>query len=287
MQLLARGDFDVILNGVSLHYTVRGSGPALLLHSGGPGLDARTWGDCAGLDGQFTLIILHPRGSGLSGDPPDGSFTLEDYAADVDALRRHLGLGRINLLGWSHGGMVAQVYAARYAQCVDRLVLFSTSAYFGEFLLDMEAAVQSFRDQPWFEDSYAALQDEWAGRYSSGEDMAGLLTRELKFYFYRFDDSAARYLDGIRPYPVRIESLRAFNATEAPTMDLRPLLSKIRASTLVLAGRHDFIANLAMAEEIRRHISDAQLEIFDHSGHFALVEEPERFREAVCTFIQR
>jgi proline iminopeptidase len=285
MQGLEAGEHDLVLDGITLHYTVRGSGPPLVLHSGGPGLDARTWGDCAGLDRDFALVILHPRGSGLSGDPADGSFTLADYAADLDALRCHLGLARIDLLGWSHGGMVAQVYAARYPESVDHLVLYSTSACFGAFLDNMEEKIQGYRDQPWFEDAYAALQDEWTGRYVTGEEMSALLVRELKFYFCRIDSRAAEYLDSIRPYPVRIDSLRAFNENEAPTMDLRPLLSRIRAPTLVLAGRHDFITNLAMAEEMQRHIASAELAVFDHSGHFAIVEEPDRFRERVCRFI--
>src|SRR5882672_3523336 len=68
---LAPGQHKAVLNGVRLHYNVRGSGPALLAHSGGPGMDARCWDDFAHIDDFATVVALHPRGSGLSGPAPD------------------------------------------------------------------------------------------------------------------------------------------------------------------------------------------------------------------------
>jgi proline iminopeptidase len=55
--------------------------------------------------------------------------------------------------------------------------------------------------------------------------------------------------------------------------------------TLVIAGRHDFITNVSMAEEMVKHIPNARLEIFEDSGHFALVEEPEKFYRVVKEFV--
>lgn len=69
-------------------------------------------------------------------------------------------------------------------------------------------------------------------------------------------------------------------------MDLRPQLEKISVPTLVIARWHDFIANVAMAEEMARHIPDAQLEVFEDSGHFALVEEPEKFYRVIKQFVR-
>jgi proline iminopeptidase len=54
-------------------------------------------------------------------------------------------------------------------------------------------------------------------------------------------------------------------------MDLRSRLQKITVPTLIIVGRHDFITNVAMAEEMVKHIPDARLEIFEDSGHYALV----------------
>ena len=67
MAQLIAGEYDVTLNGVQIHYTVRGKGPLLIAHSGGPGADARDWDDFAKIDDFVTIIAIHPRGSGLSG----------------------------------------------------------------------------------------------------------------------------------------------------------------------------------------------------------------------------
>jgi proline iminopeptidase len=285
LQLIA-GEYDVELNGVQIHYTVQGSGPVTIAHSGGPGMDARGWSDFAKIDEFVTIVMMHPRGSGLSGPAEGDAYLLPDYASDVEALRIHLGLEKPIVMGWSHGGMVAMQYAFSYPDSLSKLILVDTSAYFGEFLNDVEGAVQEFKNEPWFEKSFAALKAEWAGEYQTDEDMARLWAEEMKFYFKRFDERAATYHERTKDLPVRIGPLKTFNDKEAATMDLRPYLGRIVVPTLVIVGRHDFITNVAMAEEMVKYIPNARLEIFEDSGHFALVEEPEKFYRVIKEFVE-
>ena len=285
MSQLYPGEYDVTLNGVQIHYTVQGSGPVMIAHSGGPGTDARFWDDFAKIDDFVTIVMMHPRGSGLSGPANGDAYLLPDYASDMEALRIHLGLEKPIVMGWSHGGMVAQQFAFTYPDSLSKLILIDTSAYVGEFLSDMEGAVQGFRNEPWFEKSFAALKAEWAGEYQTDEDMARLWAEEMKFYFKRFDARAEAYHGRTKDLPVRIRPLQTFNDKEAATMDLRPHLKKIGVPTLVIVGRHDFITNVAMAEEMVRHIPNARLEIFEDSGHFVLVEEPEKFYRVTKEFV--
>jgi proline iminopeptidase len=63
-------------------------------------------------------------------------------------------------------------------------------------------------------------------------------------------------------------------------------LSKITVPTLVIVGRHDFITNVDMAEEMVKHIPDARLEVFEDSGHYALVEEREKFYRVIKEFVE-
>lgn len=286
MSHLIPGEYDVTLNGMHIHYTVRGSGPPLIAHSGGPGMDARDWDDFARLDEFVTLVAVHPRGSGLSGPAEGAAYLLTDYASDLQALRIHLGLDKPVLMGWSHGGMVAMQFAFTYPESVSKLILFDTSAYFGEFLGDIEGAVQAFKQEPWFEKSFAALKAEWDGNYETDEDMSRLWVDEMKFYFKRFDERAAAYHERTKDLSIRIAPLKTFNDKEAATMDLRPHLKKITVPTLIIVGRHDFITNVAMAGEMAKHIPDARLEIFEDSGHFAFVEEPEKFYRVIKEFVE-
>lgn len=283
---LIPGEHDAVLNGIRIHFTVRGRGPALIAIYGGPGMDARGFGDFAGVDEFVTLVIMHPRGSGLSGPAPcEDDYLLPHYAADVEALRRHLGIEKPIVMGWSHGGMVAQRFAFTYPDSLSKLILLDTSAYFGEFLNDIAAAVREFRDRPWFADSCAALKKEWAGDYRTDEDMTALWSHEMKFYFRDFDARAEAYHRQTKDLTLRMAPLKCFNEKEAPTMDLRPRIREIKVPTLVLVGRHDFITTVPMAEEIVRYVPGARLEIFECSGHFTFVEEPERFYSIVKGFV--
>ena len=286
MPTLFSGEYGVTFNGVQIHYTVSGSGPILFAHSGGPGMDARAWDDFGKIGEFVTLVVIHPRGSGLSGPAPEKAYLLPDYAADVEALRIHLGLESPILMGWSHGGMVAMQYAFTYPDSLSKLILFDTSAYFGEFLSNIEAAVQEFREEPWFETSFAALRAEWDGKYEGDEDMWRLWVEEMKFYFRKFDSRARAYHERTKDLSIHIDPLRTFNEREAATLDLRPHLNQIAVPTLVIVGRHDFITNVAMAEEIAKHIPDARLEVFEESGHFAFVEEPEKFYRVIKDFVE-
>lgn len=286
MSQLTAGEYDIVLNGVSIHYTVRGRGPVLIAHSGGPGFDARDWDDFGRIDDFVTIVAIHPRGSGLSGPAAGDAYTLPDYASDVEALRIHLGLEKPILMGWSHGGVVAQQYVIAHPNSLSKLILFATSAHFGEFLGDIELAVQAFKDEPWYEKSLAALKAELAGEFETEADMRRLWADEMKFYFKSFGTREAAYHERTKDLSISLAPLKIFNEKEFMTLDLRPQLKNISIPTLIVAGRHDFITNVLMAEEMRKHIPDARLEIFEDSGHFLFVEEPEKFYRVIKEFVE-
>src|ERR671936_3145862 len=172
-------------DGRSLGYRRSGSGPTLVCHGGGPGFSALYLGNLAELDEQLELVALDPRGTGGSDRPADArAYTIDDYATDLEELRAHLGLERINLLGHSHGGVVALDYAARFPDRVERLVLASTLARFApEQERAMEAEMAARSGEPWYADAVAALEAEQAGNFSSDEELAELVFRELTLYF--------------------------------------------------------------------------------------------------------
>ena len=119
-------------DGRKLGYRQLGNGPVLVCHPGGPGFSSLYFGDLAGLWERYTLVLLNPRGTGGSDKPADTrAYQIDDYVDDVEALREHLGLERVMLLGHSHGGTVAQAYAAKHPGRVRKLVLASTLARFG------------------------------------------------------------------------------------------------------------------------------------------------------------
>ncbi|HEX3507259.1 MAG TPA: alpha/beta hydrolase [Candidatus Dormibacteraeota bacterium] len=275
-------------DGRKLAYHKMGSGQVVVCHPGGPGFSALYFADLAGLWERFTLVLLDPRGTGGSARPNDRmAYRIEDYVADVEELRLHLGLDRLMLLWHSHGGVVAQAYAARHPEKVERLVLASTLARFGDA---QQAAMREGMDkrsgQPWYADAVAALDAEQEGRFSSDEEMAGLLFRELPLYFAHYGAAEAGYLDTLKVETPNADTLKLFNQQIFETFDLRGELGAIKAPTLVITGEEDFICGPVCADEIASGIKGAKKVIVGDSGHMIFIEQPEEFQRDVADFLE-
>ena len=275
-------------DGRTLGYHTMGSGPVLVCHPGGPGFSSLYFGDLAGLWERFTLVLLNPRGTGNSGRPKDSSaYQIEDYVSDVEELRVHLGLERLLLLGHSHGGVVAQAYAARSPGRVERLVLASTLARFGQPQQEaMREGMDRRSGQPWYPDAVAALEAEQEGKFSGDEEMAELVFRELPLYFAHFGPAEAGYLDTLKTETLNADALKLFNKEIFETFDLRGELGSITAPTLVITGEEDFICGPVCADEIAEGIKGARKVIVGDSGHMIFVDQPEAFEGEVAEFLE-
>jgi proline iminopeptidase len=256
-------------------------------HPGGPGFSSTYFADLAALWEQFTLVMLNPRGTLGSGRPADpAAYRIDDYVADVEELRQHLGLERMLLLGHSHGGMVAQAYAAQYPGRVRALVLASTLARFGEKQeAAMQAGMEKRAGQPWYQDALAALEAEQAGDFKTDDEMAALVFRELPLYFAHFGAAEAGYLDTLRAEKLNADALRLFNKEIFNTFDLRDQLPNIKAKTLVITGDEDFICGPLCTDEICEGIRDAKKVIVGDAGHMLFVEQPQPFHDEVADFL--
>ena len=274
-------------DGRKLTYRKLGHGPVLVCHPGGPGFSADYFGDLAALWEQHTLVMLNPRGTGGSDRPADPSaYTIDDYVDDVEALRRHLGLERMLLLGHSHGGVVAMAYAAKHPGRVRKLVLASTLARFGsQQELAMKAGMDKRATQPWAGDAMAALEAEQAGKFSTDAELSELFLREMPLYFAHFGEAEAGYLDTLRTEPINADTLKLFNNEIFTMFDLRSSLPSIAAKTLVITGDEDFICGPVCAEEICAGISGARLVVVGDAGHMVFIEQPQAFHDEVATFL--
>ncbi len=274
-------------DGLALAYRLSGSGPTLVCHPGGPGFSSRYFADLAGLGDTFTLALLNPRGTEGSDRPADPvAYAVEDYVADLDDFRAHLGLERMLLLGHSHGGVVAQAYAAAHPDRIERVMLASTLARFqAEQETAMEAAMAARAGEPWYEDAVAALEAEQAGEWGTDEELAKLTLREFPFYFAVYGDLEAEYLRELEGEVPCGDALRLFNHEIFTTFDLRPELPRITAPTLVITGEHDFICGPVCAREIADGIDDAELVLLADCGHFVFVEQPQAFADELTRFL--
>ena len=153
MSSLVAGD------GTRLAYTELGQGPRLICLPGGPGRASAYLEDLGGLSETRTLIRLDTRATGHSELPADpASLRFDRLAGDVEALRTHLELERVDVLAHSAGCLVAQAWAAAHPERVRSLVLVTpTDRLQGGQRSDV-AAIRATRDgEPWYADAAPAV----------------------------------------------------------------------------------------------------------------------------------
>jgi len=274
-------------DGRSLFYETRGEGAPVVCHPGGPGFSGAYLGILGGLDRSYTIVALDPRGTGGSDQPgSDDSYALDDYVADLGLMQDHLGLDRIDLLGHSHGSLVALLYASRYPGRIRRLVLVAVGSRFHDEQIEaMHAAMQQRSGEPWFDDASAALQQEQEGNFRDDAELGRIVARELPFYFAHHGENEQAFVRLALERPVHGAALRYFNSREFLTFDLRPALASVTAPTLVVAGEEDFILGPAACAEVADGIANARLEVLENVGHLPWVERPEEFALTVKTFL--
>jgi len=106
-------------NGCSVHYTVDGEGPAVVLVHGlaiHSDLNWRRTGIIGMLDDDFQVIAMDLRGHGLTDKPTDPGQYGEEMAEDIVRLMDHLGIDKASVAGYSLGGFIALKAVAEHPE---------------------------------------------------------------------------------------------------------------------------------------------------------------------------
>jgi len=252
-------------DGCPIHVEVDGPerAPVLML-SNSLGTDLTMWDDQVGaFTKQFRLVRYDRRGHGKSG-VPEGPYTMERLGKDALAIMDGLGIKKVNWCGLSMGGMVGMWLGANTPERIDKLILSNTSAYMG------------------------AAPDLWNERIQTAltAGMPALVDATLERWFTKaFRERNPKVMARIREmvlatppkgYAACCEGIR--------DMDQRESLQRIRAPTLIIAGRHDPSTTVEVAEFMQSRIPGAKLAVID-AAHIANVERPQEYGETVLQFL--
>jgi proline iminopeptidase len=276
------------IRGTRIYFDIDGAGlvpdgprmrerPAGFVIHGGPGGDHTGFKPAmSALTDTLQLVYFDHRGQGRSATGDPALYTLDENVEDMEALRRHLGLGPIVSIGTSYGGMVAMAHAARYPEAVSRLILIVTAAH-GGFI---PRAMQIVRERG-TPDQQRVCDTLWAGGFETVEQLRDYYAVMGPMYSRRYDPvvaAATRDRGTNSPIPLN----RAFGPDGfLRTFDLRPELSRIAAPTWIFAGRHDWICPVEFSEEIHRLIPGSRFRVFENSSHSIRADEPEALLAAI------
>lgn len=265
-----------------LRYHEAGDGPPLLLlHGSGPGVTG--WRNYRGVLGTFAehfrCLVLEFPGFGVS-DPGEHNPMMMAYGS-IGKILDGLGLGAVDMIGNSMGGIVAANVAINEPGRVNKLVtiggmgrnIFSPGPGEGIKLL------MEFTDNPTREGLVRWL-------HSMVYDPA-VVTEEL---------IEERWALAIEPKTLeiarRMYGSKAFAATAAAAAasNAAPYwaqLHKIQAPTMLTWGRDDRVSPVDMAMLPMRTIPHAELHVFPNCGHWTMIEAKAAWESAVLAFLTR
>jgi len=270
------------LDGTRLAYQMVGDGEPLVCLPGGPMQAADYLG---GLSAHRQLIRLDLRGTGDSAIPADpASYRCDRLVDDVECLRGHLGVERLDLLGHSAGANLAELYAARHPDRVGKLLLITPSvAAVGVTVSTMVrlATAGLRRNEPWFPMAFAALQSLVAG------DVTPAAAEAVTPLFHgRWDEAAQtrRATDQRQRNDEAAAAFRADGAFDPPAT--RAALAQFVSPVLVLAGALDVNSPPPAMAELATLFPLARVVIQPGAEHYPWADDPDRFVATLATFLR-
>ncbi|MEQ1763478.1 MAG: alpha/beta hydrolase [Pyrinomonadaceae bacterium] len=258
------------LTETDIAYEVRGSGEPLVLI---PGFASGAWSwewQAEALSAQFHIVTFDPRGVSRSALHDDAHVSITKIAGDIAALLRELRLDRAHILGISFGGFVAQEFALRYPDRVNKLVLASTSFGGPNHVMPPMEVLAAFSSTEGLNDSDRVrkhLTTAFTPEFVL--DHAGEVDR---FCTLREENCVPDEV-----YQQQLASALAFN-TEGR-------VGEINAETLVLTGDGDTVVPAENSRNLANKIPNATLGVISDGGHMAFVENAEEFNSFVIEFL--
>jgi proline iminopeptidase len=270
-------------DGARLSCSTVGEGPPLVCVPGGPGRSVAYLEDLGGLSAHRTLLLLDPRATGHSEVPADPStMRFDRLALDIEALRQHLGLDALDVLGHSAGAIVVQAWASQHPNRAAGLVLVTPSDRLqGGSREDVEAIREGFHDQPWYAEAAQAQRD----LADAPPSQVSALERVVRPFSYgRWDERAQQHAAGA-DHQCSKRALLGFGAgvDEVDIPGLTAGLQHVTAPVLVVGGSRDGMTGVRSVELVASSFPQATTAIVEGAGHYPWVDEPAAFVEAVLS----
>jgi pimeloyl-ACP methyl ester carboxylesterase len=256
----------VLLNDTELYYECVGTGSALLLIHG-LGSSGDDWAfQRDEFARQHRLLLPDLRGSGRSAKPP-GPYSIAQFATDMWALVDALGIGPIDVLGFSLGGAVALEMALIQPDRVRHLILCN--------------ALANYRTDTWRKWLEAHVQIALVHTLGL-RGTAQLIAKRL----FPLPDQAPkrqRVIDvvGANPRPAYLASVRALIGWSALER-----LSALRAHTLIVAAEYDYTP-LADKRAEAQHFPQVEFVAISGSRHGTPFDATAQFNTCVLEFLAR
>lgn len=242
--------------------------PVMFLLPGGPGGNHTVYDEIKLRFLEYTdLVLIDPRGCGIS-SPCDASIcTIENAAKDIEALKEALKLEKFILCGGSFGAMVSLYYATQYLDSLCGLILIA-GAPSGQFIQTAMKKLETIGT----EEQIKLGRKLFSGKIESIQELEHFYSIMLPIYLGKLNNpvpinSSSKKTTKKNP-PYFLELLNLGFSEMLPKYNIVDLLKKITIPTLLLAGENDWINDIQYAYQMKKNIQNADLIVFPNAGHY-------------------
>jgi pimeloyl-ACP methyl ester carboxylesterase len=220
-------------------------------------------------------VILFDN-AGISRSSGEVPRSVEAMAANAAAFIKALGLAKVDVLGFSLGGLVAQELALTEPQLVRRLILVGTGPRSGEGMASLTPEAQQV-----FGGRYEEPDHLWLKVFFTASEVSQAAGRAyLKRFRLRVDDRDPEVSDQVAA--AQLEALAKWGAPREKPFDY---LKAIAQPTLVVNGGTDVIVYSVNSWILQQHLPNAQLILYPDANHGSQYQYPERFVRHVSLFL--
>ena len=239
---------------------------------------------------KYRCILYDQRGSGQSKLLENGAeaMGIKKFTQDLDALRAHLGLDQMALLGHSWGSGLGLLYAQAYPDHLSHLILVGsgTTQFRNEGIVI--ARIGDRMAYPTSPEEFAAIRRS----YDQARSEKGVVPREIdealiqvwsRVIFYS-RETAGQFID------FYLKNGGYLRHAESPTNFTHEMqlanADRITAPTLVVYGYQDY-EPITQAYLIKEKIPQTEIAFLNECGHATWVDQPEEYFKVVDTFLSK
>jgi pimeloyl-ACP methyl ester carboxylesterase len=272
------GEISVFVNGHRMHALTAGKGPAVVLLHGLLG-SADAWHPCFSRLGQASsLYAVDSLGIGRSERVPGLDASLSAHADRLAMFLTGAGIDRADIVGTSHGGAVAMMFAARHPERVRSLVLHAPA---NPFSLLGDPLVHFYRTPlgHWFANQVPNLPEKLQ------ELALGRMYGNNKVVRHEILE---RYMSSLRVPGTVQHVMSIIDRWFEDMRELGAVLDRLSdVPTLLVWGTHDRAVSLESGRQLEKILDRAELVVIEGLGHVPHDEAPIAFADVVNEFLHK
>ncbi len=283
------------VNGAKLWTVSFGKGDPLFFIAGGPGGSHYGLRSFDSLSTTSKLVYYDGLGRGKSDTAGVGEYSLERDIEDLNGLRIAMGFDKIDVLGHSYGGLVAQGFAIKYPQHVKHLILANSFHSFVMWQANDDNSNHEIKtNYPEVWDTLMILRNQ--GVVSSDAIHQEVYGRVPYGFLYAYNPDRFR-AGGRKPYPNPFNSKLYYQmvgrdgdfivGSDIGRFDFRKQLKSLKMPVLVIGGRYDRVAVPSEMVKYKEYCPQAQFVMFERSGHNPQVEQPTEEFKLIRAFLAK